>query len=73
MTDCGRPAHYEIRIEGTLDSRWTAWFEGLQVKNESSETIISGLLTDQAALHGVLVKVRDLGLCLISLHRLDSE
>jgi hypothetical protein len=73
MSDCGRPAHYEIRIEGTLDSRWTAWFEGLQVKNESSETIISGLLTDQAALHGVLVKVRDLGLCLISLHRLDSE
>jgi hypothetical protein len=65
------PAHYEIRIDGVLDKRWTAWFDGLQVKSEGSQTIISGPLTDQPALHGVLVKVRDLGLCLISVRRLD--
>ena len=65
------PAHYEIRVEGVLGERWTGWFEGLQVSSEAGETIISGPVTDQPALHGVLVKVRDLGMCLISVRRLD--
>lgn len=73
MTDAGRAAPYEIRVDGALDRCWAAWFEGLEVKTEDSETVISGLLTDQAALHGVLAKVRDLGLCLISVRRLDSD
>jgi len=64
-------AHYEIRVEGILGERWTGWFEGLQVRSEAGETIISGPVTDQPALHGVLVKVRDLGMCLISVRRLD--
>jgi hypothetical protein len=67
------PARYEIRIEGVLDERWTAWFDGLQVNSQGNQTIISGPLADQAALHGVLVKVRDLGMCLISVHRLDPD
>jgi hypothetical protein len=66
-------AHYEIRVEGILDERWASWFEGFQVKSEGKQTVISGPLTDQPALHGVLVKVRDLGLCLISVRRLDSD
>jgi hypothetical protein len=66
-------AHYEIRIEGTLDCCWEAWFDGLQVRNECSETVLSGPLTDQAALHGALAKIRDLGLCLISVQRLDDR
>jgi hypothetical protein len=66
------PAHYEIRVEGVLDSRWATWFGGLQVLSEGEETVISGLLADQPALHGLLAKVRDLGLCLISVRRLDT-
>ena len=67
------PALYEIRIDGVLGEHWTAWFEGLQVTSEGSQTVISGPLADQPALHGVLVKVRDLGLCLISVRRLDQD
>jgi hypothetical protein len=47
------------------------WFEGLQITSEGDQTIISGPLPDQPALHGVLIKIRDLGLCLISVRRLD--
>lgn len=48
-------AHYEIRVEGVLDRYWTAWFEGLQITSDGSQTVLSGPLTDQAALHGVLL------------------
>ena len=71
MSGSRPPTHYEIRVEGVLGERWTGWFEGLQVSSEAGETIISGPVTDQPALHGVLVKVRDLGMCLISVRRLD--
>jgi len=67
------PAQYEITVEGILDQRWTAWFEGLHLKSEGSQTVIWGSLPDQPALHGVLVKVRDLGLCLISVRRLNPD
>jgi hypothetical protein len=69
----GSPAHYEIRVEGVLDHRWAAWFGGLQLESDDTQTVISGLLTDQPALHGLLAKIRDLGLCLISVHRLDGD
>jgi hypothetical protein len=71
MSSSGGPARYEIRIEGALGSRSAAWFDGLQVESEGTQTVISGLLADQAALHGLLAKVRDLGLGLISVRRLD--
>ena len=66
------PACYEIRVAAVLHGRWAAWFDGLQVSSQGEETVISGPLADQAALHGVLTKVRDLGLCLISVRRLDG-
>ena len=66
------PEQYEIRVEGVLGERWAAWFEGLRVSSEETETVISGPLTDQAALHGVLVKISDLGMRLISVRRVDS-
>jgi len=69
----GGPAWYEIRVAGVLDSRWAAWFDGLQVSGYSEETVIFGLLTDQPALHGLLAKVRDLGLTLIAVRRLDPR
>jgi len=68
----GGPARYEIRVAGVLDDRWAAWFDGLQVSTQDEETVIAGLLADQSALHGLLTKVRDLGLCLISVRRLDT-
>jgi hypothetical protein len=68
----GGPVHYEIRVQGVLDSGWAAWFHGLQVSSDGEEMVISGLLADQPALHGLLAKVRDLGLCLISVRRLDT-
>ena len=63
---------YEIRVAGVLDSRWSAWFDGLQISAQGDETVIRGLVADQPALHGLLTKVRDLGLCLISVRRLDT-
>ena len=72
VSTCGGPARYEIRVAGVLDSRWAAWFNGLQVSGQGDETVICGLLADQPALQGLLTKVRDLGLCLISVRRLDT-
>ena len=61
------PGRYEIRLKGHLDSRWTAWFDGLTLTHDSDgTTVIHGLVADQAALHGLLQKVRDLGLPLVS-------
>lgn len=60
------PARYEIRVDSVLDGRWADWFGGLQVEDDGSQTIIVGRLADQPALHGLLAKIRDLGLCLIS-------
>jgi hypothetical protein len=72
MSASGEPARYEVRVAGVLDSRWAAWFDGLAISRQGDETVICGLLADQSALHGLLTKVRDLGLCLISVHRLDN-
>jgi hypothetical protein len=61
---------YEIRLKGRLDARWAAWFDGLCLRHESDgTTTIHGPVADQAALHGVLNKVRDLGLPLVSVTR----
>ena len=63
---------YEIRVVGHLDSRWADWFEGLSFTHESDgTTILYGPVVDQAALHGLLRKVRDLGMPLISAIRVD--
>jgi hypothetical protein len=68
------PARYEIRVNGVLDSHWSAWFEGLAVtSDETGQTTITGVVADQAALHGLLAKVRDLGLPLLSVRHLGPE
>ena len=62
---------YEIRVKGHLGSRWTAWFDGLSITNEDGgTTVISGPVVDQAALHGLLHKLRDAGISLVSLTEL---
>jgi hypothetical protein len=61
---------YEIRLEGHLHAHWSTWFDGLTVKREADgTTVVSGLIPDQAALHGLLQRVRDLGVPLISVSR----
>ncbi len=66
---------YEIRVKGALDDRWSEWFDGMTLRSDetSGETTLSGPVADQAALHGLLAKVRDLGLLLLSVRRRDPE
>lgn len=65
---------YKIRVKGHLDRRWSDWFDGLEIINlQNGETILSGDIVDQAALHGVLAKVRDLNLPLISVTSVSSD
>ncbi len=69
-----KPYRYEIRVEGQLTAHWSDWFEGLEICNDSdSETILSGPLSDQAALLGVLNKIQALNLNLILVSRSFSK
>jgi hypothetical protein len=66
--------HYQIRVRGVLDRRWSAWFDGLQLTSDDrGQTTIAGPVADQAALHGLLAKVRDLGLELLEVRRTDPD
>ncbi len=67
------PCVYEIRVEGHLADHWSEWFEGLTICHDHAETVLSGSLNDQAALYGVLGKIHDLNLVLISVTRLLSS
>jgi hypothetical protein len=63
---------YEIRVQGHLDQRWSAWFAGLAISYDADDnTVLRGPLVDEAALHGVLIKVRDLTLPLLSVNRVE--
>jgi hypothetical protein len=67
------PAQYEIRLKGHIDSQWVDWFDGVTpTRQNDGTTILSGLLADQAALHGLLRKVGDLGMTLISINVIPS-
>ncbi len=68
------PAHYEIRVAEHLEERWAKWFGDLEIVHpaQSDETILRGMMADQAVLFGILSKIRDLGLTLISVQRLSS-
>lgn len=64
----------QIRVKGHLDAQWTDWFAGLTISvEENGDTLLTGTVADQAALHGLLKKTRDLGLPLISVICLDTE
>ena len=68
------PQLYHIRVRGHLDTAWSEWFEGLTLTHEpNDETMIAGPVRDQAALFGLLIKVRDLGLTLISVNHIPGE
>ena len=66
--------YYEIRLKGHLETRWVRWFDGLTITlEEDGNTLLSGPLADQAALHGILKKVRDLGLTLLSVNSVEPD
>jgi hypothetical protein len=74
IADPSQPIVYQIRLEGHLSSQWTEWFEGLTITlEENGDTLLTGTVIDQAALHGLLKKVRDLGMPLRSVNRVNSS
>ncbi|UCD38256.1 MAG: hypothetical protein JSW54_01890 [Fidelibacterota bacterium] len=61
--------YYRIRIKGGLSKQWSDWFEGLEISSEKGSTMITGPIKDQAALHGILNRIRDLGITLVSVNQ----
>lgn len=69
-----QPIRYQIRLKGHLGPQWTDWFEGLTITlEESGDTLLAGSVVDQAALHGILKKIRDLGMPLLSINSVESN
>ena len=74
QTDPSQPQVYQIRIKGHLTSQWTDWFEGLAITLEDNgDTLLTGPVIDQATLHGLLKRVRDLGMPLVSVCPIESD
>ncbi len=67
------PANYRIRLKGHLDDKWSDWFEDMDISSGGGETILSGQVADQAALHGLLIRIRDLNLTLLSVEQTDPD
>jgi hypothetical protein len=66
--------YYQIVVKGHLDAKWSEWFNGMTIQNiPDGDAVLSGIVVDQAALHGLLIKIRDLGLSLISVRSLEDE
>ena len=69
-----RQAVYQIRVKANLDQKWSDWFDGFTITQQADgATLLTGPVADQAALHGLLAKIRDLGLPLLSVKRVESE
>jgi hypothetical protein len=65
------PANYRIKLRGRLDQKWSDWFEQMEISTDGAKTILTGMVTDQAALHGLFTRIRDLNLTLLSVERTD--
>jgi hypothetical protein len=74
MPASAMPGWYEIRIKEAIGEKWLAWFDEFTItRTENGETLLTGPSADQAALHGLLAKIRDLNLTLISVHRVEKK
>jgi hypothetical protein len=71
LTEHILPLVYTIKVEGCLDKKWADWFEGMEMNYEGEVTVLKGPVADQAALHGLLARVRDLNLVLLSVERCE--
>lgn len=67
------PVHYRIKLKGHLDHKWSEWFDGMDISTGGGETILSGQVSDQAALHGLLIRIRDLNLTMLSVEQIDPD
>ncbi len=65
--------HYRIKLKGRLDKQWTDWFDGMTITYEEDTTILNGQIVDQAALYGLLIRIRDLNLPLLLVERIESS
>lgn len=65
-------AFYQIRLKGTLDSSWSDWFGGFSINVKGDETVLIGSVPDQSALHGILAKINDLGLSIVSVEKISN-
>ena len=63
---------YRIKLNGRLDRKWSDWFDQMEISTKGDQTILTGPVADQAALHGLLIRIRDLNLTLLSVERLES-
>jgi len=73
IINANQPVVYQIKIKGQLHCEWTDWFEGLTITLEEGDTLLTGPLADQSALHGLLKKVRDLGMPLVSVSPVEPD
>lgn len=64
---------YKIHVKGRLDLKWKDWFDGFEITYTNGDTFLTGIVPDQAALHGILAKINDLGLSLISVNKLPTD
>ena len=67
------PAVYQIKTAGRLGSQWANWFEGLSIECQGKMTVLTGRIIDQSALHGLLAKIRDLGMPIVSVRRIENN
>ncbi len=67
--DIDQSATYQIKVKGNLDPSWSDWFDGFSITAQGDETILIGVVCDQSALHGILAKINDLGLTIVSVER----
>ena len=66
-------AYYRIKLKEHLDPKWSDWFEQMAISHEGCETILTGRVTDQSALHGLLIRIRDLNLTLLAVERIEPD
>ncbi len=71
--DPNEPSQYQISVEGRLDPKWSDWFDGFEITYTNGNTILTGMVPDQAALHGLLAKIRDLGLPILLVRQMEFE
>jgi hypothetical protein len=70
---CEEAGAYHIKVQGYLEEKWSDWFDGFEIHHLDDETLLKGIASDQAALHGLLNKIRDLGMTLLLVQRIEAE
>ncbi len=67
-----QPTEYQIRLKGSIDASWSDWFDGFNITTQGDETVLVGVVCDQSALHGILAKINELGLPIVSVEKISQ-